>query len=89
VRALLVGGSAYSRASRKFISSFQDETRDEIVETYTDTLKLVWQAAIPICRICFFLAFVEKEINLRTELKAEYGMKMKEKTVAHVLETVT
>jgi hypothetical protein len=88
VRALFVGGNAYSHASRKFISSFQDETGDEIVETYTDTLKLVWQVAIPICGICFFLAFIEKEINLRTELKTEYGMKMKEKTVADVLETV-
>jgi MFS family permease len=88
VRALFVGGNAYSHASRKFISSFPDETKDEIVETYTDTLKLVWQVAIPICGVCFFLAFGEKEIKLRTELKTEYGMKMKEKTVGDVLETV-
>jgi hypothetical protein len=86
VRALFVGGNAYSHASKKFISSFQDETRDEIVETYTDTLKLVWRVAIPICGICFFLAFREKEIKLRTELKTEYGMKMKEKTIGDVLE---
>jgi MFS family permease len=88
VRAVFVGGDAYSHASKKFISSFPDETRDEIVETYTDTLKLVWQVAIPICGICFFLVFVEKEINLRTELKTEYGMRMKEKTAAHAIETV-
>jgi asparagine N-glycosylation enzyme membrane subunit Stt3 len=88
VRALFVGGNAYSHASRKFISSFGNATRDEIVQTYTDTLNLVWQVAIPICGICFFLVFVEKEIKLRTELKTEYGMKTREKTVEDVPEGV-
>jgi hypothetical protein len=85
VRALFVGGNAYSHASRKFISSFEGEAREEIVQTYTDTLRLVWQVAIPICGFCFFLAFGEKEIKLRTELKTEYGMRMKEKRVGDVL----
>jgi hypothetical protein len=86
VRALFVGGNADSQASRKFISSFEGEAREEIVQTYTDTLRLVRQVTIPICGFCFFLAFGEREIKLRTELKTEYGMKMKEKTVGDILE---
>lgn len=51
VRALLVGGNAYSHVSRKFIYSFPEPTRNEIVQTYIVTLKLVWEMAIPICRM--------------------------------------
>jgi hypothetical protein len=79
-RALLANGNAYEHASRAFIWSFAEDTRVEIIEVYTEALKVVWQVAIAMAGLGFVLVFVEKELKLRMELKSEYGMKGKEKT---------
>ena len=75
VRAIFVNGQAYEHASRSFIYSFEEITRLQIIGVYTDALKVVWEVGIALCGVAFLLAFVEKEIKLRTDLETEYGMK--------------
>lgn len=77
-RALFEDGKAYERASREFIYGFQEPERGQIIGIYTDALKTVWQVAIAIAGLGFLVAFVEKELKMRTELNTEYGMKGKE-----------
>jgi len=58
---------------------YNGTTKDQIVGVYQGSLKLVWLIAIAFTGGAFLLAFAEKEIKLRTELKTEYGVK-KDKT---------
>ncbi|KAL3440347.1 DNA repair protein RAD50 [Aspergillus insuetus] len=74
VQQLLSGGHAYEYASADFLHSFKPELRQIIVSVYVDSLKQVWQIAIGFMGVGFLLAFLEKEIPLRTDLVTEYGL---------------
>ena len=89
VRALLSNGQAYAHASRSFIYSFEQTTRVQIIGVYADALKFVWIVGAAVAGLGFLLAFVEKEIKLRTELNSEYGMKVRnEKSASNLDETI-
>jgi len=45
------------------------------VNVYIKTLKKIWQIAIRFVLLRFLLMFLERHINLRTELKTEFGVK--------------
>jgi hypothetical protein len=77
---LLANRQRYEHASRTFIDRFGGGVREEIVGVYRDALRMVWIVGAAICGVGFLLAFVEKEIKLRTEVKSEYGMKEQKKT---------
>jgi hypothetical protein len=79
IRALLQNGHAYEHATSSFIKLFHGTLKAEIISVYSDSLKLVWQVAIGIAGLGFLIVFVEKEINLRTDLKTDYGIEEKEK----------
>jgi hypothetical protein len=74
VTAELVGGQAYSRATSNFINSLSSPTRDEVIWTYIEALKLVWYVGIAFCAAGLLTVFAEKEIRLRTDLETEFGM---------------
>jgi len=61
------------------VNFFRDQSvlRSQIISVYSDILKLVWQVAIGIAGLGFFLVFFEKEVKLRTKLETEFGMKQK------------
>jgi hypothetical protein len=80
VRALLANGQAYEHASRTFIDRFWGVVREENVGVYTDASRTVWTVGAAICGVGFLVVFVEKGIQLRMELKSEYGMKVQKKT---------
>jgi len=79
VRAQLGRGQAYEHASKIFIESFQEPTRSQLINVYTQSLKFTWQLAVIFAGICFIAALFEKEVKLRTHLETEYGMEKREK----------
>jgi MFS family permease len=82
VTAELVGGQAYSHATSNFINSLSSPTRDEVIWTYNEALKLVWYVGIAFCAAGLLTAYVEKEIKLRTALETEFGMTETEKNAS-------
>ena len=85
VRMLLSGGQAYEHATGNFVNSLRDRPalQNQVIGVYSDSLKLVWQAAVGISGLGFFLVFFEKEIELRTELETEFGLKEKKTKTGH------
>jgi MFS family permease len=79
-RALLVGGQAYSHATKAFINSLSNTTQIEVIWTYNQALKLVWYVGIGFCGAGFLIVFLEKEIKLRTELETEFSLVKKNNT---------
>lgn len=75
VRALFDGGNrAYENAYADFVWSFPPPVRDQIVQTYSDALKLIWQISIAFSGINFLIIIFEKQVPLRTELETEFGL---------------
>lgn len=69
-----------SFATSPFVKAIHGEVKAEVISLYSDSLKLVWQVAIGFAGLGFLLVFVEKEINLRTVLKTDYGIAEMEKS---------
>lgn len=74
VRALLSSGRAYEYASRDYVYALPDPLRSEVIDVFTQALKLVWGVSVVFAGLPFLLAFLEKQIPLRTELETEYGL---------------
>lgn len=81
IRGLLSFGGAYQHATANFIKSFNDdpELKATLVRIYTQALKRVWQVLIAFTLIGVPLALIIKEIELRTTLDTDYGLKDKPK----------
>jgi MFS family permease len=89
IRGEFTHGQAYQNANAGFINSFPVQFRPAIIDAYVGTLRRVWLIAIVFTASIFLAAFFEKEIELRTELDTEYGLKgrKKEKTAEEIQET--
>ncbi|KAI1497499.1 MFS general substrate transporter [Biscogniauxia marginata] len=79
-RSSLQSGGAYSSATRDFVLSFSEPTRDQIIEAFTRALSKVFLIGIAFPALSFILSFVEREVKLRTVLDTEFGLEDKEKT---------
>ncbi|KAM5344957.1 hypothetical protein ACJ41O_010819 [Fusarium nematophilum] len=79
VRALLVDGGAYEHATQYFLRSLDPypELKAEVVQTYLNGLKVVWQVSIAFCLLGFLLCFFVRSLTLRDELNTEYGLQEK------------
>lgn len=84
VRASLQNGNAYSRATRAFVQSFPEPAQSQIIEVFSRALSKVFLISIVFPGIAFLLAFVEREVKLRTELETEFGLEEKTKTAEKV-----
>lgn len=80
IRVLVANGQAYSHASADFLRSLPQGTLDQVIEVFTESLKIVWIVATAITGLSFFVVFTEKEIKLRDKLDTEYGLENKNKT---------
>ncbi len=79
VAASLVGGNAYGLGTAGFVNGLVSETtRDQVVGLYTDGLKRVWQISIVFAGVAFLLVFLERQMEMRTELETEFGMEGKD-----------
>lgn len=77
VQGLLSRGHAYEHTTAAFVSSYQGDLQAEIINLFSDTLKLVWQVAIAFSGLAFCFVFLEREIKMRKELDTEFGLKEK------------
>lgn len=73
------GNNAYERATADSVRSFPQPIQGEIIETYSQALKLVWQISILFSGLSFLLVLFEKEVKLRKELDTEYGLEEEKK----------
>jgi hypothetical protein len=80
-RLLLSNGGAYGLVSGGYLKSLSAAVQAEVVIVYTQALKVVWEVAIGFALLGFLLVFLEKHIDLRTELKTEYGLKDEKKKI--------
>ncbi|KAA8643970.1 hypothetical protein EYZ11_008230 [Aspergillus tanneri] len=74
VRSMLSGGNAYSYASSTMINALSPKVRQETIEVYSRSLRVVWQVSIGFSGLSFLLCFWEKSIKLRSQLDTEYGL---------------
>ncbi|KAJ5823819.1 Major facilitator superfamily domain general substrate transporter [Penicillium robsamsonii] len=74
VREILSNGHAYQHASNTFINSLSDPVKNEVIEVFSDSLKLVWEVSVVFCGLACILVFFEKDVPLRKELETDYGM---------------
>lgn len=88
VRALLSDGKAYSYVTAKVLQGFAPETRDQVIDVFTRTLKYTWLASLAPAVIGLLLVFIEKEIVLRTELDTAYGLEQPGKTSSDRTEAI-
>ncbi|KAK5992089.1 Efflux pump FUS6 [Cladobotryum mycophilum] len=72
-RHALSGGSAYSFATAALVKR-SPHIQHQVIQVYTDSLKLSWYVSIGFALLGLVLCFVEKEISLRTTLVTEFGL---------------
>lgn len=82
IRTELSGGQAYGRATREYISQFQDPTRLQIIKSFVSALEYTWWISVAFSGVAFLLALFEKDVPLRTELHTEFGLEEVELTGA-------
>ncbi|CAG8954968.1 hypothetical protein HYFRA_00008657 [Hymenoscyphus fraxineus] len=81
IRELLKNGGAYSLASKDFITSLNGtlKIKQQVVQTYFDALKFVWQVSIAFGLLGFIIAFFVKEVPMPEVLDTEFGITEKKK----------
>ncbi len=75
VRDLLRGGDAYQYGTADFIRALPQPLQGEVQGVYRDALHTVFAVAVAFAGLAAFLALLEKEYPLRTELETEFGLK--------------
>ncbi|GAB7322831.1 hypothetical protein MBLNU13_g05398t2 [Cladosporium sp. NU13] len=74
IRAELASGQAYGRATREYISQFQNPTRLQIIQSFVRALEYTWWISVAFSGVAFLLVLFEIDIPLRTELHTEFGL---------------
>lgn len=74
VREVFASGDAYQYANAEFIAGFDEDTQEQIVSVFSDSLRFVWQIAVIFSGVSFLLVCLEKQVVLRTELESEFGL---------------
>ncbi|CRG82763.1 putative transporter C3H1,06c [Talaromyces islandicus] len=75
VRDVLSGGSAYAHVDNTFIASLPAQTQSQVINTYSATMKNVWEVCLAFCALPLLLSLLEKEIPLRTTVESDYQLK--------------
>lgn len=79
VRSQLSQGTGYAHASESFIRPLQNQTRDQVISVYSDSLTLLWQIALGFSGLCFLIVFMEKEVSMRKTVQSDFGLKQQRK----------
>ncbi|KAL5040840.1 major facilitator superfamily domain-containing protein [Aspergillus fruticulosus] len=72
--ALLDARNAYQEASGEIIASLPPELRPVVVGVYAGALKWVWRVSVIFAGLGFLVAWMEREVELRTTLETEFGL---------------
>lgn len=78
----MVNGAAYSFASGSELNKLTNDIKVEVISIYADALKAIWQAAVAFACLGFFAVFVERHVELRTQLHTEFGLEEPKKIEA-------
>ncbi|KAI1264479.1 major facilitator superfamily domain-containing protein, partial [Xylariaceae sp. FL1019] len=76
IRGLLKDGGAYAYASHFHTNrdSLSPAVRREVASAYVTSLKAIWWLGIALSILGFLVVFIEKSLELRTELRTEFGL---------------
>ncbi|KAI3317914.1 MFS general substrate transporter [Xylariaceae sp. AK1471] len=74
LRSQLRDGAAYAYAAELHRFTLSRELRDEVIGVYVKSLKVIWWTGLGISLASFLLVWIQKELELRTELDTEYGL---------------
>ncbi|CEJ80671.1 hypothetical protein VHEMI00842 [[Torrubiella] hemipterigena] len=76
VRDMMTNGGVYQRATTAFIASFNHQhfLREEIVDFYIASLKLIWLVSVVFAAIGFVMALLVPTVELGDQLNTEYGL---------------
>lgn len=76
VRGQLRDGGAYAYASRTDAAreSLDPQTWEEIAMVYVKSLRVIWWLGLGLSLLGFLIVFIEKHLELRTELQTAYGL---------------
>ncbi|KAL1882815.1 hypothetical protein Daus18300_000453 [Diaporthe australafricana] len=86
--ALLVDGGAYEHASAAFIHMFPSSMEQaEIVSVYQSAIRMIFLICIAFSGFSFILCLFEKDVELRTELVTDYGLKSEKEAAAHEIKS--
>ncbi|KAL8690846.1 MAG: hypothetical protein Q9218_003795 [Villophora microphyllina] len=76
IRSQLGHGSGYAHATSTYMNTLPTgPVRDQVINVYSNSLKLVWQIALVFSALSFFLAFLEKEVSLRKTVQSDFGLR--------------
>lgn len=81
VRQSLSNGRAYSFVTATLVNSFAPETRQQVLDVFTQALRTVWFVSIAFAAVGLLLVFIEMEIVLRTSLETDFGFEGQKKGV--------
>ena len=88
VRMRMSGGNAYELGNKEFLSTLPDGVRAGVVRVFVRALRITWIVGAAIAAASCLVTFFEKEVELRTELETDFGLKdKKEKIVEEEAET--
>lgn len=77
VAAAVAGGDAYSHVSSAFISSLPQPVQGQVINAYSESMKIVWAVGMTLAVVAVVAVFFEAEIPMQTELeKSEFGLDM-------------
>jgi hypothetical protein len=74
VAALLNVRNAYQEASGEAIALLPEKLRPVVVGVYADALRWVWRVSVIFAALGFLLAWMEREVELRTTPETEFGI---------------
>ncbi|KAJ6785630.1 hypothetical protein PWT90_00503 [Aphanocladium album] len=74
-RSFVANGKGYDHATAAALAQLSPAARSEVVGVFEQNIRLVWIVATAIVGVSFFAVFFEEEIELRSDLDTEYGMR--------------
>ncbi|KAK5637483.1 hypothetical protein RRF57_013198 [Xylaria bambusicola] len=74
VRSQLADGGAYEFAAHGSVQALPPAIQQQVVRLYTKAFRTTWLAALSFALLGFLLVFLERHVELRTELDTEFGI---------------
>ncbi|KAL2138753.1 hypothetical protein VTI28DRAFT_6312 [Corynascus sepedonium] len=77
-RSELSNGQAYEHASATFIASFDSRVRQQILDAFMASFRLVWVIFLILAVLGLVAALLERQVRLRRNLDSDFGLKERE-----------
>ncbi|KAI0481795.1 MFS general substrate transporter [Xylaria cf. heliscus] len=74
LRSKLRDGGAYAYASEIHLLNLSLQSRHEVIQVYTRSLKTLWWTGLGVSLLGFLLVWIQKDMELRADLDTRYGL---------------